>query len=123
MRIRFARILDTLGPQHLEKASIELYHELPVDQRTLPAYLIRSGLSYDPVSNSLRRLCRFLAGIHVAGVVNSALLWPASGESAAAPAWPSLRKLPLALNRTTLSGSVYFAGNLPPGRGPEDDAQ
>jgi hypothetical protein len=122
-RIAFAKALEYCSLVPHSTATIEFYHEFPMDQRLACPSLISAGLSYDPFSAALRTFSKDLVSLTLRALIDSTLFWPSSDEfDTPTPMWPYLKTLNVTFPMVSSHGDWYFTSKRPPNH-PEDDTE
>ena len=83
------------------------------NQSWQPSRLAYPGVNCDLLSDTIRRATANLpdlAVLHIHGVIDSSLFWPASPGLVIQPFWQNLRTLLVTFDPTTPSGEWYFKG-------------
>jgi hypothetical protein len=110
-RTAFANALKHLQPQPPAIASIEFQYEHLGSQSDEGENLMPPGMSYDPLSTSLRLFSQHLTKMSLKACLDSTIFWPSDDETnAITPHWPHLKEIFIVFGMLSPSGDWYFTG-------------
>jgi hypothetical protein len=110
-RTAFAHALKHMQLQPRATASIKFQNEKPVTQSDEGEHLVPPGMSYDPLSASLRMFSQSLTSMNLITCLDSTIFWPSDEEiNAITPHWPHLKELYIEFSMVSPSGDWYFTG-------------
>lgn len=113
-------------PESARDLSLVLDTWMIWNQTWQPPNLLQAGIDHDPLGSEVWNATRdkeHLTSLHVAGVIDSNVMWPSSIRTSIPfkPFWQSLRSLRINFDLATPSGEWYFcAGDGPQGGAPQD---